>query len=987
MKNVFNISPVYSFLDVLGEYVLNSAKEKNLNIANDIILLPTRRACRALKDIFVSLNNGATLLPKICPIGDIDENGIAFLDYENENISDECLLPPINEIERNLILSKLIKQKNQSLNDEQAFALAVDLAHLIDTVEMEMLSFDNLSSIVPEHLSQYWQETLEFLQIITEWYPKILQERGYTNPVARKIKLIYKQVEIWKQFPPKGRIFIAGSTGSLVPIAYMINAISEMENGYVILPHLDKILSDEDFENVGQNHPQYGLKNLLLKMNIKRQDVKELKPSTLINENLFERETLSSYIMLNSSLDANWQTMPNVNANTLNSISKITFKTDLDETLGLALCLREMVEKNKKTLLITPDRKIAKSVASELKRWDIIVDDSAGISASEIDTGNYIILLLNAIIENFPPFALLSILKHKFTSLGYAKDKLEQIVNNLEENVLRGNFGLDNIDKIISKTEELKIKNDKIEISPILSLLNTLKEQIKIFDNLFEENEKVSIYNILYTHLQIVEKFVQNDKKEPDFVNNLLYNGDLEFQLCDKLKELLKTLYNLKDDKFDIDKMDLKSYRDFISSYLFNLKLRPTNNSHPLIAIMNSIEARLLNADVFIMAGLNEQTFPSTTSDDPWMSRPMKAEFKLPLPERKIGLSSHDFSEFFCKQNVIMTRALKVDSNNTIESRWLQKFDAILQIKNLKLDDEFSNMVLDWTNNIDKVNDTPVRCVRPAPKPPLEARPKQLSATNIEKLYRDPYIIFAKYILKLSKLKDIEQDTLPADFGNVIHNSLEEFKKKNLSTYEELMQIIMKNALPYKEIDIIDFWYRKFESIAKWFIEYEAKLKKEGVEATYTEISGTMPITKRFNLFAKADRVDILKNSGGAIISDYKTGTAPSVKDVESGYSPQLPLEALILNHHGFKDVKGNPKTSEMRYLEISDGKEKSAIKNIEIDEFLEKTLASLVEIIEKFDNENTPYISRPNPSTVGQAIEEYSDYNHLERVKEWNEQ
>lgn len=433
--------------------------------------------------------------------------------------------------------------------------------------------------------------------------------------------------------------------------------------------------------------------------------------------------------------------------------------------------------------------------------------------------------------------------------------------------------------------------------------------------------------------------------------------------------------------------MDLKSYRDFISSYLFNLKLRPTNNSHPLIAIMNSIEARLLNADVFIMAGLNEQTFPSTTSDDPWMSRPMKAEFKLPLPERKIGLSSHDFSEFFCKQNVIMTRALKVDSNNTIESRWLQKLDAILQIKNLKLDDEFSNMVLDWTNNIDKVNDTPVRCVRPAPKPPLEARPKQLSATNIEKLYRDPYIIFAKYILKLSKLKDIEQDTLPADFGNVIHNSLEEFKKKNLSTYEELMQIIMKNALPYKEIDIIDFWYRKFESIAKWFIEYEAKLKKEGVEATYTEISGTMPITKRFNLFAKADRVDILKNSGGAIISDYKTGTAPSVKDVESGYSPQLPLEALILNHHGFKDVKGNPKTSEMRYLEISDGKEKSAIKNIEIDEFLEKTLASLVEIIEKFDNENTPYISRPNPSTVGQAIEEYSDYNHLERVKEWNEQ
>ena len=99
-------------------------------------------------------------------------------------------------------------------------------------------------------------------------------------------------------------------------------------------------------------------------------------------------------------------------------------------------------------------------------------------------------------------------------------DKLEQIVNNLEENVLRGNFGLDNIDKIISKTEELKIKNDKIEISPILSLLNTLKEQIKIFDNLFEENDKVSIYNILYTHLQIVEKFVYHHMTFQNFFAN-----------------------------------------------------------------------------------------------------------------------------------------------------------------------------------------------------------------------------------------------------------------------------------------------------------------------------------------------------------------------------------------------------------------------------------------------------------------------------------
>lgn len=985
MKNVFNISPVYSFLDVLGEYVLNTAKSQNLNIANDIILLPTRRACRALKEVFVHLNGGASVLPKILPLGDVDEDGFAFLDYENDNIIAEELPPAIPDVERNLILSTLIKQKNHSLNDEQAFALAVDLAHLMDTVEMEMLDFSGLSGIVREDLSIYWQDTLEFLQIITEHYPKILKERGYLNPIDRKIKLIYKQVEIWKTHPISGRIFVAGSTGSLVPISYMINAISEMENGYVILPHLDRVLSDTDFSKVGQNHPQYGIKNLLLKMGVKRSEVVDLEPSSTQTIASKDREILSSYIMLNSALDDTWQNMPVVSQDVLDGVSKIVLKTDSDETLAISLCLKKMVEDGKKTLLITPDRKIAKSVASELKRWNIIVDDSAGISASEIDTGNYMILLLNAIIDKYPPFEMLSVLKHKFTHLGYSKKELEYICNNLERLVLREKFGLEDIDKIKSKAEEVKIQKEEIVITPILKLLSQLKEKASLFADIFKtEDGKASLYDILSNHIKITEEFIQNNKKEPGFVDKILYNGDLSAQFSNALRELLATLLKLKNDDLGIDRMDLKSYRDFIANYLFNLKLRPTVNSHPLIAIMNSIEARLLDADVFIIAGLNEQTFPSTTADDPWMSRPMKSNFGLPLPERKIGLSSHDFTEFFCKPEVIMTRAVKVDGTNTIESRWLQKLDAIVQIKNLHIDEEFSKTISYWTLNIDKSESVPTKCERPAPKPPAYARPKELWATSIEKLYRDPYIIFANKILKLEKAKDIDIDIMPADFGNIIHNSLDEFKNKNLSTYEELMDIIKRNAIPYESIDVIDFWMKKFDDIAKWFIDYEASL--QNVNATYTEISGEMKITPNFTLKAKADRIDILKNSGGASISDYKTGTAPSSREVESGLAPQLLLEALILNNGGF-NIKGKTKTSELNYLEIAKGKVRTFTnENKFLDELLQKTREMLFDTISRFENENTPYLSRPNPSKVGVTIEEYSEYTHLARVKEWSE-
>lgn len=984
MKNVFNISPIYPFLDVLADFVLQSAKKNSLNIADDIILLPTRRACRALKDVFSKFSNGFSLLPKILPLGDVDEDGFAFIDYQNDNLDFLDLPPAIPEVERNLILSFLIKKKSPSLNDQQAFSLALDLAHLMDVVEMEMLDFSNLSNIVPDNLSLYWQETLQFLQIITEWYPKILKERGYLNPVDRKIKLIYKQVDVWQNYHKKGRIFACGSTASLVPISYMINAISNMDYGYVILPHLDRVLSDQDFYNVGQNHPQYGIKNLLLKMQVKRQNVRDLIPSFYVDTAPKDRETLASFIMLNSSLENTWHNMPDLSSDVLQGFSNLILNNESNEALAISFIIRKMIAENKKTLLITPDRKIAKSVASELKRWNISVDDSAGIGASEIDTGNYFILIINAIVDNFSPFSLLALLKHRFSHLSFDKQSLDSLVDDIEIHLLRGNFGLDNIDSIIAKAEELSFSNHDVNFYPILQLLYSIKRIVSPFLSLFDNSShSASLYDILFEHLKLLEIFVQNNSKNPDFVLNTLYDGDLNSQLSSALKNLLNDLLSLKDDA--ISKMSLASYKTFISNFLFNLKLRPSIPSHPLVAIMNSIEARLLDADTFILAGLNENTFPSITTDDPWLSRPMKADFKLPLPERKIGLSSHDFVEFFCKKNVISTRALKTDGINTIESRWLQKLDAIINIKNLPFDNSLSSSILSWIKYFDLPPLPSSRIKRPMPKPPLYARPKELWATSIEKLYRDPYIIFASKILSLKKLDDINSDTLPADFGNIVHATLEEFKKKNLSSIEELKQIFIRNLLPFKNIDIIDFWFKRFELISQQFISYEKRFSPL-IKHTFTEIVGALKINDYFTLKAKADRIDILNDSSSVII-DYKTGYAPSKKEVYSGYAPQLLLEALILNNNGFPDIPFKTKTSSLTYLQFSSKDNKFFINfDEDIDLLVKKTFETLSLIIEKFNNPDTPYISRPNPNTVGATIENYSEFSHLARVKEWQD-
>ena len=647
MANIFNISPRYPFLEVLASYITETAKLDGLNIADDIILLPTRRACRHLKDVFLKLcDNSAVILPTILPLGDIDENGLAFLDYENEGLDSYDLKPAISKIKRNLVLSFLVKAQKKDFTEEQAYSLAVDLAHLMDTVEMEELSFNNLQYLVPEEYSEHWQETLEFLKIVISEYPKFLDDNDVMNPIDRKVKLIKKQIKYWENFPPKGRIFAAGSTGSLVPISYMLRFISKMEKGYLILPGLDKNISDKDFEILtadypksNQNHPQYGLLKLIKGLGLKISDVPNLPLYKEYDIADKDRELLSSHIMINSEMSDDWSNLPKLKKDVLNDVSEICLDTDSDEVFAIAGLLRKAVFENKKALLITPDRKIAKSVANELKRWNINVDDSAGIPASDTITGNYIILVLKMLYDDFSPYSILAVLKHEYTHLGYEKTVLENLIRELEEKVLRGKTTFNSLDKIMT------IASAYPSIYELLLKIKNLSE------NMYSKMSDTTTYNLfdlLYEHLQLVENFVSAPNIDS---KNILWNSDLHNDLSSELSALLSSLQEIKNEngKLPIDKMTASAYFVFISNYLLSLSLRPKINSHPNIAIMNSIEARLLTADLYIMAGLVEDTFPSITSDDPWMSRPMKAKFKLPLPERKIGLSSHDFAEFFCK--------------------------------------------------------------------------------------------------------------------------------------------------------------------------------------------------------------------------------------------------------------------------------------------------------------------------------------------------
>ena len=85
-----------------------------------------------------------------------------------------------------------------------------------------------------------------------------------------------------------------------------------------------------------------------------------------------------------------------------------------------------------------------------------------------------------------------------------------------------------------------------------------------------------------------------------------------------------------------------------------------------------------------ILGSLNEGVWPRPQEASPWLSRPMAAKLGLPPPERRIGLSAHDFAQALGAPTVYLSRAVKADGVPTVPSRWLQRLNAIIEAAEFK---------------------------------------------------------------------------------------------------------------------------------------------------------------------------------------------------------------------------------------------------------------------------------------------------------------
>lgn len=985
--SIYTIAAEQTFLRVLARAVLDGFPlgKTGLALSCWTILVPNRRSARALESILLEESGAkAMLLPRIKPIGDIDEEMLAD-SLPQDGVADgisktdhlhAVLLLLMNWAELNPD-AQLAQDVLQS--GAQAFALASSLQQLVNQFETEDVNVEDLGGVYDLDLAGHRQNILDLLKVVTTGLPQLLKEQKLIGPATRRNLLIRLEAERISKHQHKGPVIAAGSTGTNPATRDLLKAIALDPRGAVVLPGLDMMLDQAAWNAITPEHPQSAFRMMLEQWGLQRSDVEILGPAQ------GPRMWVMGQALVPAAVADQWVTsLSGAEPLVRESLQRIELveATDRHDEAGIiALRLRQHIaESAGKAALITPDRDLAIRVTAALKRWNLEIDDSAGEPLTHFGRSALLVLLLRMVEDGFSATTVFALLYQKDCTFGVSHAEHVQRVRALE---LAGFRGMPEARSLADLEQRLKARREGIAADPHAHPL------LRGLDDAQWEGAMQLASQLLSVTGRLSDPGSRSLSEHIDrlllALESLAPQGDV-ISPADQL--LLDVMESLGEGSQWHPVLPLGKVQHSIIQALARETLRPPLNDAARLSIYGLAEARMIEVELAILGGLTEGAWPEHPESGPWLNRPMRETLKLQQPEREIGVTAHDFVQGFGHTRVMVTWPKRLRGAPAVPSRWVLRLKAVMQASGVDPDTVLDTAMHGLSRRLDAPDRfAPLR--RPRTTPPVAARPTHFSVTRIEKLVRDSYWIYARGILKLVPLDAIGDDVDAALRGSLIHAALHAWitALPQVAEVESLKLLLAKGRevfKPYIELpEVARFWWPRYVRMAAEFVEEDRGLRANTLN-TVTEITGTHRFAVagvEHRLTARADRIDV-ERDGFLRLVDYKTGAVPSIPQMKSGFSPQLTLEAYIAMQGGFE--KFPSRVRDVVYIFVGGTAKGVALTSLaeknDVSAEAIKAFAGLLKLLEAFQIPSTAYIPRHNPKME----DEVSDYDHLSRKLEW---
>ena len=992
---LYSIAPHARFLATLADRVMDGTllegwdRTQPLWLSDVTIVVPTRRARLALADAFARHSDNRGLLPDIRTFGGEVEDEEPFLPPFDVTPP----LPAASPLERRLVLSRLVAAWADTPDGRRAFStpptaaeilsMSESLGALIDDLLTEERTPADIRAIVPDisgDLGAYWQQTLAFLGIALDYWPAHLEAAGRADSMALRGERLDRQARaapfLWGDRP----VIAAGSTGSIPATARLLKAISELPRGAIVLPGLDCAMSDADHaalleaDNNPHGHPQYGLARLLRLLGAAVSDVTELAPA----ENL--RTTLVNRALALTRDTARWpeQRLTQLEIGmACDGLSIIRGRNEDEEARAVALAARDTLSRGRTVGVVTPDRNLARRIAAELRRFDILVDDAAGTPLFQSAAGRLLRQILVVATSNCAPVDLMALLRNRAALFGLKRGEIGRLADDIELGLLRGqrpNPGLAGLRALLKanigkQTEHVARRLHENRAEAIEALFARIEGALAPLWALLGES-RISAGALAAAICQAFDGVADG--------------ADIPGR--SELDDWAGQMAAQAGEGHGFAPVGLEQV---LAALMVGFQVRTSEERRTDIAIWGQLEARLQNPDLLILCALNEDKWPEAADPGPWLSRGMRLAAGLEPPERRQGLAAHDFAQGLGNEAVIIAFSDRIGTSPALPSRFVQRLEAFAGAENARSWEERGAIWLDQARRIDAViGMRPAQ--RPAPNPPAETRPRRLSVTEIETLMRSPYDIYARHVLNLRPLDALGETPEARERGTIVHDILARFVQEGHDVMApdapDLLRRLAVDA--FAGLDGIaerrDIWLHRFETAARQFLAFERE-RNGAVKQRHAEIAGEWVLPTGFTLRGRADRVDEMAD-GRLHILDFKTGSVPAPGAMKGFEAPQLLLEAQMAKAGAMTGIAAAD-SSALTYIKIGLGPEAFNPKEFSLDKG--HTIMSAADEIARRMQAHVDYFlfnDNPMPARILPLKTQRfpGAYDHLARMDEW---
>lgn len=920
------------------------------------LILNTQRMRESVRAEFLA--RGARFLPRLLLVTEVDRL---------------LPLPPppaVHPLRRRLHLARLLDGLLQTGATDfpraGLFDLADSLAALMEEMQGEGVGIDRIAGLDVTDHSGHWARTQAFLGIVAGALTvEALDAEG------RRRRVVQALADAWAKRPPQGPVIVAGSTGSRGTTALLMRAVAGLPQGYLVLPGFDfdlpgTVWDAMDDALTAEDHPQYRFRRLMDALGVGHRAVQTWTDAAPPSPG---RNKLISLALRPAPITDQWLTdgpkLPDLMAAT-EGMTLIEAPGERAEALAIALILRNAAEHGVRAALVTPDRTLTRRVTAALDRWGIRPDDSAGKPLALSAPGRLLRQVAALFGQRLTADAALALIKHPlaFTGAGAGFGRGDHL--------------------ILAREYELHLRRHGPAFPTVESLrqwadgsrLPGAAQWAAILGGVLCGHEAVPdlpLAEVLRLHIRLAEALARGFA---DTGTGALW----EKKAGAKAWEVVQDLVTVADAGGVVSPGD---YDNLFRTVLDKAQVREAEALHPGIMIWGTLEARVQEADLVVLGGLNDGVWPAIPPPDPWLNRAMRKEAGLLLPERQIGLSAHDFQQAIAAPQVVLTRTLRGGEAQTVPSRWVNRLvnlmagvpgcqgpAALDQMR--KRGQHWLAMAAAFATPVAKVEPAP----RPSPRPPVAVRPRQLSVTEIQRLIRDPYAIYAKHVLRLAPLDPLRPEADPRLRGTVLHKILETYLVEGEGGQAALMAIadrVLAAEVAWPLARAV--WRARIEKAAPEFLAFS---EGTGGQPVLIEGKGALRLERvEFTLTGKPDRIDLLED-GRLMVIDYKTGDPPT-KDQQEHFDKQLFLAAAMADRGAFPSLPGT-EVAKLAYVGL-----KADFKVMEID----VESGAVAQIWAEFADLIAAYTRPMRGYTARAAMKEtksVSDYDHLSRFGEWDE-